>query len=597
MRLMKSYIRKSVAAKIILLFVALLIPLFFVAIWSASKSANSILLADRKSAEKKIAFLGAKSLDNYFSQIDTFLLSPYLSKGFIINLGSKTMDYYGTVQNESTLKSLLFSHPEFEYLYFYNLQSGILLSFSKQTSSYNLLPGWKEIAWISEPLENRDGFALGPPGIFTNYFSIGTLFSDSVFMASRKIFDIETGRNLAVLGLAISSERLLEILENIYTGREFMGLYMGSQTLFETSGLEAYEQSFLQEAREQESGEIHQVVQFTKTYDSGQYLVTSILINHDIRLVKAVPFSDIQSSTKKSTRINLIFLGILTLVLALAFSFILYRMLAPLHDLSFGMRKVGSGNWDLPPIKVYRENRQDEIGVLISIFHTMVEDLNSLIQREYTAKIRIQEARLAALESQINPHFLFNTFQSIGSLALETGAETIYEMNLALAGIMRYALKKGEESATLGDELCYLRQYLKIQKMRFGEKLSVHWEVDETLYEEQMPKLIFQPIAENAIVHNLEISRKPLLLKITASHRDDGFEVQIEDNGRGISNEGLLELNRFIKQPDSPDRRETHIGIRNVVQRLVLVFQDRAEIFFERGKEGGLLFRVVIKSD
>jgi sensor histidine kinase YesM len=593
---MVRFIQRSLIAKLITVLLLVILSVSLVNILVSWQTSSRILVEDRASSERSIVFLGSKSLEDYVDRLDTLLLSPYLTSDFMVNLGQRSLDYYGTMQNESVLKSLLFFQQDLEYLYFFNPRNGTLYSLSKQTSTYSAFPEWKSQAWIMDALESRSGLAIQTPGSFVNYRGIGTVSADPVFLVSRRIIDIETNEPLAVLCLAVSFGKFQDILDNIRTGDERLGVFSGKKPIFidpSDDGIEAV----LREAALRLGDDPGSFLQTVQRVGDRDYLLSAVAADRSLAVVVAVPISTIQSSARNALHINLLFLVMLAAVSCALVSFVLYRILNPLRQLAIAMGQVGSGAWDKLPARRAKLERVDEIGILCQGFYAMVANLDRLIDEEYTAKIKMQEAQLRALEAQINPHFLFNTIQSIGTLALRKGATEVYEMNIALADTLRYALQVNQVKSSIRDEISNIKRYVTLQKLRFQDRLSVSFFVDEKLLDYPFPKLILQPIIENSIEHNLEVSRKPLSVQITVQNSGSIIEVVIEDDGVGISPEVLGTLRASLLDGMVVLGEDVHIGLRNVSERLRIFFGGRAKFFVEAGIGHGASIRIFLPKE
>jgi two-component system sensor histidine kinase YesM len=202
----------------------------------------------------------------------------------------------------------------------------------------------------------------------------------------------------------------------------------------------------------------------------------------------------------------------------------------------------------------------------------MVAEVNELIDTVVLKENEANEAELQALQAKINPHFLYNTLDVIRSIALERNNRDISDMTLSLSRLFRYNVGNLQETTTIGEELRYLRDYLKIQHYRFGDRIVVKFDVPDPLTEVRITRFILQPIVENAFKYGLELKAKDGLLKISA--RQEGADVKIEvyDNGPGITPDRLAELKAsFAITPDIRKVKSAH-GLDNVNLRLKLLY-------------------------
>ena len=218
-----------------------------------------------------------------------------------------------------------------------------------------------------------------------------------------------------------------------------------------------------------------------------------------------------------------------------------------------------------------RSQRSDEIGFLLDSFNLMQKQNKELVDSEYTSQIARRSAQLQALQSQINPHFLYNTLQVIGGLALRKNAPEIYSVTTALGDILRYSLNFTDETVSLADELHYFESYLSIQKQRFGDKLHISIAVPGEIAAAPVPKLILQPILENSFQHGLPDKKACWDISIEAVRRDGRLEITVSDNGVGIPQEKLAELRETLRTANYGGLRSgRHIGLANVNMRIRL---------------------------
>jgi two-component system sensor histidine kinase YesM len=216
---------------------------------------------------------------------------------------------------------------------------------------------------------------------------------------------------------------------------------------------------------------------------------------------------------------------------------------------------------------------QDEVGEVAAGFNLMVQDIKKLIDNNYVMALKEKESELAALQAQINPHFLYNTLDSLYFLAQGAQNEEIAEDILALSNLFRLVLGQGKGS-TVRDEKELVCQYLQVQKMRFTKRLNYQVDISEDILDAEIPKLIIQPFVENAVVHGFENAASPCLLEVKGWLEDGQIHFSIKDTGIGMSEEQT----RAIWQTDDSKRysgqRIGKYAIKNVMERLELKYGD-----------------------
>ena len=239
--------------------------------------------------------------------------------------------------------------------------------------------------------------------------------------------------------------------------------------------------------------------------------------------------------------------------------FVLRLWIKPLRDLQATILKVGSGHSDLRA----NETGSPELVDLARQFNIMLDRIDQLMIAVKEEEQNVRRYELQALSSQINPHFLYNTLDTIVWMAEFNDSKRVVEVTKSLAKYFRLALNQGHEQISLKDEIDHVRQYLFIQKQRYGGKLQ--YEIDElSAYDNyQIPKLILQPLVENAIYHGIKEMNRQGMIRVSVSENDTQLIVSIYDNGRGFvasetTNATLVRLGG--------------VGLKNVNQRLQLQF-------------------------
>lgn len=218
----------------------------------------------------------------------------------------------------------------------------------------------------------------------------------------------------------------------------------------------------------------------------------------------------------------------------------------------------------------------DELGELIGGYNDMSSSLFDLIEKNKTMTELQKEAEIKILESQINPHFLFNTLEIINGLILNRQEQEAMKVCETLGQLYRYNLRQ-DKWITLQEELEYTRQYLLIVKYKLND-LEVYFDVDEELSGITFMKMILQPLVENSIRHGFRYKTSECCISISASRRGERVHMEVMDNGSGMEESQLKELNQELEKiyqnPMEKLPESTHIGLRNVVQRLYLEYGD-----------------------
>lgn len=235
----------------------------------------------------------------------------------------------------------------------------------------------------------------------------------------------------------------------------------------------------------------------------------------------------------------------------------------------------------------------DEITVLDVQFNEMLNQLNKLIQKNYVQELEKKETELKNLQLQINPHFLYNTLETISSISAVQHVFVVCDICQKLGEIFRYSLGKNHgEFVTVEQEIHHVQNYIFIQKLRYGNKFEVFYNIEPGTEKCTILRFILQPIVENAILHGLDPMTGCGTLEITVEKKEDILIIRIEDDGVGMDITKKEELLNYINQQNSKTDDKKSIGVRNVNRRIKLVFGDEYGIKIESDIYSGSSFMI-----
>jgi two-component system sensor histidine kinase YesM len=286
-------------------------------------------------------------------------------------------------------------------------------------------------------------------------------------------------------------------------------------------------------------------------------------------------------------RTAIIVSGVVGSLLFLIFTFILSTMITrPILNLIKVMR--GSRFGTLKPISVTSTTM--EINELNNTYNQMVHSLNELIEVVYQKEIVQSRTELKALQAQINPHFLFNTLEAFYWALDEKGEEELAQIVVDMSGLFRYVINRtdDDEWVTIGDELDHAERYLKIMEMRMLDRLSWRIESDEACRSVPLPKLLIQPLVENAILHGVEQRVGPgtVMLIVRPSSRPGYTLVTVTDDGPGMDAAKISSIYHTMEKGSMRSSKGTGIGIANIERRLKLSYVDNTDGLEIRSEEG-----------
>lgn len=283
-------------------------------------------------------------------------------------------------------------------------------------------------------------------------------------------------------------------------------------------------------------------------------------------------------------------LGLILIISTLGFSVAItvwtsFHLTKPLKKLVEAAKSISKGNFSFAPLTV---SSNDEIAVVTGAFNEMVSSITKLIQeikRKSDLELRLQEqelqnltmknilreSELHALQSQINPHFLFNMLNAGVQMAIMEGADKTAEFVDKVSSLLRYNLQKLDAPVSILEEANHLKTYFFILKTRYGnDRFHFSVEIDPEIYHYQIPLLTLQPIVENSLIHGVEQLESGGRIEVKAFRNEKYIILQVSDNGLGIDNETLIRLQNGEKLPG----HTTGLGLKNVRERLNLFFGE-----------------------
>ncbi len=255
--------------------------------------------------------------------------------------------------------------------------------------------------------------------------------------------------------------------------------------------------------------------------------------------------------------------------------FLSKSIISPIVHLSDQMLKR-DGNQSVTNSRYFRYN--DEIGTLYTSYQEMLDERNYYVKHELENKLIVLDSQMRALETQINAHFLYNTLESINSIAIKEKVPDISTMALSLGSMFRYSIKTKSELVPLSAELKNVNDYTSIQLLRHNHAFELITQIPEKLLSRKVLKLILQPLVENALIHGIDTSQPGGKITLTAEIFDAFLLLKVQDNGSGITSEKLSELQQELKQKAEftklGKRKNTSIGLANINTRIALYYGE-----------------------
>lgn len=310
------------------------------------------------------------------------------------------------------------------------------------------------------------------------------------------------------------------------------------------------------------------------SYSEGKNEYTAVHIHSDSTgwtTVGVIPLRYINKDLAGIQYLTVIII-VLTIIIGVAVSVIIAQsLILPLENTVNALEKFSRGDFAVR----LKENRCDEIGKLNRIFNKAIKEINELMQKVTQSEILNKEMEFKTLQSQMNPHFLYNTLDAINWLAFKEKQTEICNLVAAISSLIRASISNKKSIITIEQELDYVKNYIYIQHIRYKDRFDIIYDIDESLLKQAVPKLIIQPIVENAIIHGIENSKNKNLLYISVKRENECIIIIVKDTGIGMTDEKVSEL---LKEPLNAEGDEqkahTNLGLYAVHKRIQLMYGD-----------------------
>ncbi len=405
-------------------------------------------------------------------------------------------------------------------------------------------------------------------GLFNIKFKSGG--EENVFAIGKTIIGFDTGHTLGTAVLYLKEKDIASIyLDNMVNMNDKFFIVDNRKNIISTQDKsELYnkfdEGKYLGDYKLEDVSNINSLI---RNIDGEQFLVTvQDFEKLKWKVISVIPLSEITYENKRMTMLIIIF-GVICLVCAFAASYMLsYTISKPILKLVSIMKEIKSGN-----LKLRADfNNKGEIGMLGDGFNSLMDKINVLMDQIYIEQKLKRENEFKLLQSQIKPHFLYNTIETIISFIKLNLKDNAMMTARYLAGFYRISLSKGNDIILIKDEMNLIDNYLSIQKMRYVEYLDYSLDFDIEILEYQIPKLTLQPLVENSIYHGLKRKEDKGFLTIRGYFDQGIIKIEVYDDGVGMSEEQIF---RVFNRPGNC-QNSTDFGIHSVDSRLKLLYGD-----------------------
>lgn len=326
----------------------------------------------------------------------------------------------------------------------------------------------------------------------------------------------------------------------------------------------------------------------------GEYVTVSTI--HDDKfnwdIVNVSNQNEVISRLKAQQQILISIMAVSLAALIIMIVYLTRKLTGSLKNVAEAMKRAGSGEMST---RVEEDLlRPAEVETIAEQFNSMLEKLGESMEKEKQANEKQKDAEIAALEAQINPHFLYNTLDTINWMAIEKDEFEISSAINALAGILRYGIDNSNGTVTIKEEVDWLNQYLFLQQTRLKNTFECEVHVEPEVMGYEIHKLLFQPFVENAIIHGFEgVQRTHRLVIHINTYEEDGLKIEIYDNGKGIPQLIVEQMNQgnFVINAG-----KKHIGMGNAYGRLRMYYGDKADVKIESKEDEFTKVIIILES-
>jgi len=534
------FLNKSIGNKLAFyFFLVILLPIITISLLGNLLYKNSITNQQDENIKQMVRQISnnidfyikdTENIINYLSE-DPRILKFLNNKDFSDDVDSKDVQ----AEVSKAIYSFTSFHPEIAGIVIVN-QNDVFISDVMSRISRDPLTNEK---WYMQASKNPNTMHLFSKPVGRNINNIFQYSADEVVSMSKAIIDKETGKCIGVILIDMKLDIIKSVIEYIKPAKT------GFVYIVDSNGEIVYSpvNEIVYRIKDEWIDNSSDKILIKRIKDNDYEIIHKNSAYTGWRTVEVFPLSEslkvINSLAYYSTLIALITLFIAEM-LAIFFT---KSIVKPISKLKGLMKKTEEGDFDV----VFNSKYNDEIGELGSAFNNMVREIKNLINLVQIEGKKKRKAEINILHAQIKPHFIYNTLDTIQWMAEEHEAQDIVDIVGSLTNLLRIGLSSGAEIIKISQEIKHVESYLLIQKIRYEDKLNYEINIREEILDFSVIKLILQPLVENAIYHGIKEKRGSGYIKIKGEIKNERIYFTIEDNGIGIKEEKLIEINEMLR--------------------------------------------------
>jgi two-component system, sensor histidine kinase YesM len=477
------------------------------------------------------------------NNVSKILTTNSLVRSYLVN-------QYPTLANSKQVNEVLtnihITFPNIDSIYLYDLYGSSL-----KTTKYLTLSSVKDARkapWFNEiyKLNGRYKISINAEN------TIESTSGKNLVSVMRILNDIDSVKPIGVLVLNIAQDSIADIEQNSENGAtSFIILDENDNPVIKNDRSYEFYKPYLSSMSGKEG--------IVTINGEKKFIYKLIIKDLGWKVINCSSLSYSSPQTRTLNIVSIILVGVTILIFILASIFTANLITSPVKKLINSMQGVTKGVFK----RVSYNTGNDEIGELKNNYNIMIMEINELIIKLVDEEKQKRKFELDVLNEQIKPHFLYNTLDNIAFLALSDNNQTLYDAVNALGSFCRISLSKGSEVISLGDEITLIKNYLALQKLRYGEMINDEYDIDPNALEIKILKNILQPLVENCIYHGIRPSGEPGLISTSAQIEGKYLLLTVKDNGLGMEEKEIKSIN-----DENLAKNQASFGLRGTIQRL-----------------------------
>jgi two-component system sensor histidine kinase YesM len=561
-------------AKFIVLFMVLISVPFLISGLLVFNKFSSNIETNTRDATKQLVDQMALTLDKFVKEVERLTLAPVSDAEVMKVLSKHSMTQRNTVymtteqqaQMVAFISSTVFDQSEINSILIFT-NNGHLFGISDSLADNSWSPDNE--SWMSK-VDQADGALTVIPSHSVSYYSRGPRTMVSLARMIREPF---TNRKLGIIKVDLEPSSFDKIFASVQLGNG------GRLYIFDSQG--------------QRIIPVGDAIADPDLNDPDMLTASGKAKFAGLNIVAQIPYKELNKDARALTSYTL-FISLISLICAyIAAILSSNKLIKPIHHLQSKMKLIQKGAIEERATVA----TDDEIGELTEVFNKMMDEIDSLVREVYETKLRERETELAVLQSQMNPHFLYNSLETINMMAVRESQWELVNFVTSLGKLLRYTVDRKESTVTLLNEVLFVESYLQVQSMRNEGRIQLQLDIDPSLGSAIVPKLMLQPIIENALEHGMD--SQPLIILLQAELDGEELLINVADDGVGMKAdvwravEERMKVDREYRQSVSGFGQPTSgHGLRNVHQRIRLLYGEPYGVTIRCLTERGTMIKI-----